>query len=49
MTNTEKTRKSVTMTKEMADWLKKESDKKGLNVNAMINVILNEYKERNGG
>lgn len=49
MTNTEKARKSVTMTKEMADWLKKESDKKGLNVNAMINVILNEYKEWNGG
>lgn len=49
MKNTEKVRKSLTMTKELADWLKKESDRKGINVNALINVILNEYKERNGG
>lgn len=49
MENTEKARKSLTMTKELADWLKKESDRKGINVNALINVILNEYKERNGG
>lgn len=49
MKNTEKARKSLTITKELADWLKKESDRKGINVNALINVILNEYKERNGG
>lgn len=49
MTNSERIRKSLSMTKELADWLKKESDKKGINVNALINVILNEYKERKGG
>jgi Ribbon-helix-helix protein, copG family. len=48
-TNTERMRKNLRITKEMADWLKSESDKKGINVNALINVILNEYKERNGG
>ncbi|MGE7192053.1 toxin-antitoxin system HicB family antitoxin [Lysinibacillus capsici] len=36
---------SLRLTEDLHEWLKKEAEKRGMSVNALISYILSEYKD----